>query len=492
MVSGLLLTACSDHPVPGPIREDAAAFQLVATQDLGGTAAAEISAFDPATKRLFTVSNETTPRIDVLDLSALPTVKKLPSIDVAAYGGVANSVAVHDGKLAIAIEATVKQDNGSVVILNTNTLNLIRQVPVGALPDMVTFSPDGRFIITANEGEPNASYTNDPEGSISIIDVSANYGVRTLGFGAFAGSLNQLTAGGFRVFGPNATLAKDVEPEYVAVSADSRKAFVTLQENNGIAEVDLINGTILRILPLGTKNYNLAENAIDPSDRDSRIQPGVWPVQSFFLPDAISTFKAGSMEYYVTADEGDAREYTALTEEVRIGSLNLDATAFPNGATLKQNASLGRLRVTNTAGDTDRDGDYDVLYGFGGRGFSIYNATTGQRVYESGKSLEERVIAAGKYDDDRSDDKGVEPEGVVVGSINGRPIAFVGLERADAIAIYDVSNPAAPQFLQLLETGDAPEGLLFVPASQSPNGRSMLVVSNEGDGTVRIYQPNKL
>ncbi len=113
-------------------------------------------------------------------------------------------------------------------------------------------------------------------------------------------------------------------------------------------------------------------------------------------------------------------------------------------------------------------------------------------MYESGKSLEERVIAANLYDDDRSDDKGVEPEGVTVGLMNNKPIAFVGMERADAIAVYDVSDPMAPQFLQLVKTGDAPEGVLFVSAAQSPNGRSMVIVSSEGDGTVRIYQPDRL
>ena len=484
--------ACTDSTTPEPVREDPATFREIASQDLGGTGASEISAYDPETKRLFTVNNESAAKIDILDLSGLPTVRALPSIDVSRLGGVANSVDVSGGKLAIALESIDKQQNGSVVVLNTSTLATIRQVTVGALPDMVTFSPDGRFIITANEGEPNTTYTNDPVGSISIIDVNANYSVRTVDFSALAGQQTQLAASNFRIFGPRASFSQDIEPEYVAVSGDSRRAWVTLQENNGIAEVDLVAGSIVRIWPLGTKDYSLAQNAIDPSDRDNAVRLGTWPIRSLYMPDAISFFQTGGSGYVITANEGDGRDYTAIAEEVRIGSLTLDATAFPNAATLRQTSSLGRLRVTNTAGDTDRDGDYDVLFGFGGRGFSIYETATGRMVYESGKSLEEAVIAGNRYDDERSDDKGVEPEGVVVGQVSNRPIAFIGLERADAVAVYDLSNPTNPQFLQLLATGDAPEGLHFIPASKSPTGQSLLVVSSEGDGTVKIYQPNKL
>lgn len=487
----ILTQACVDDHLnnPNPVSEDPGTFTEVASADLGGTAAAEIAAYDHTSKRLFVVNNETTSKVEVLNLSAYPSITKEPAIDVSSISGGANSVAVSGGKLAIALEAINKQQNGNVLVVNTTTLATIKQVSVGALPDMVTFSPDGTYIVTANEGEPSADYKNDPVGSVSIINVTDNYSVKTLTFESFAGAQAQLAGGGFRVYGPNATLAQDVEPEYVAVSPDSKKAWVTLQENNGMAEIDLVAGTILRIVPFGTKEYNVLANAIDPSDRDSKVDLRTVPVKSFFLPDAISYFSANGANYVITADEGDAREYTAFDEQVRVGSLTLSAAAFPTGAELKQNANLGRLRVTNTAGNAN--GVYTELFGFGGRGFSIYNASTGQRVYEAGKTLEEKVIAANLYDDDRSDDKGVEPEGVTVGMINNKPIAFVGMERADALAVYDVSNPTAPQFLQLFQTGDAPEGVLFVPATNSPNGRSMLIVSSEGDGMVKIYQPNR-
>lgn len=217
---------------------------------------------------------------------------------------------------------------------------------------------------------------------------------------------------------------------------------------------------------------------------------GTWPVKSFYLPDAISYFTANGTSYYITANEGDAREYTAFDEQKRVSALTLDPVIFPDAVNLQKPENLGRLRVTSTRGDIDNDGDYDVLYGFGGRGFSIFNAASGQLVHESGSDFEQQVINAGLYDDDRSDDKGVEAEGVTVGMMNNKPVAFIALERADAIAVYDVSDAAAPKFLQVIKTGDAPEGVLFVAADKSPNGKSLLITSNEGDGTVKFYQSN--
>lgn len=486
----VLALSCTDHLDP-VVQENPASFKEVASVDLGGLAAAEISAYDPASKRMFTVSNETVATIAVVDFSAFPTLSKLPSINLAALGGVANSVAVFDGKLAVALEATNKQANGSVLVYDTKTLTLLKQITVGALPDMIAVSPDGKYLVTANEGEPSADYKNDPYGTISVIDVANNYSVKTLDFSGFESQRAPLATGGFRVFGPDANLARDVEPEYVAIAPDSKKAWVTLQENNGLAEVDLVTGSILRLVPLGTKDFSLANNAIDPTNTGNVISLGTWPVKSFFLPDGLAYFQVNNKNYLISADEGDAREYAAFVEQERIAALSLDPTAFPNGATLKLPANLGRLNITKTSGDVDKDGDFDALFSFGGRGFSIYDATNGQRIFEIGKSLEEEVIKAGKYDDGRSDDKGIEPEGVTTGLVNGKTLAFVALERADAVAVYDLSNPAAPQFLQLLNTGDAPEGVLYVSPKNSPNGRSLLIVSSEEDGVVKAYQPDK-
>ncbi|MCF0069823.1 choice-of-anchor I family protein [Dyadobacter sp. CY261] len=489
LLAAALMNGCTDHFPQNPGQENPAAFKEVAGVDLGNVAAAEISAYDPISKRLFTVNNEKAAIVDVLDLSALPTITKLQPIDVSALGGVANSVAVSNGKLAIALEATNKQAPGSVIVLNTSTLQQIKQITVGALPDMVTFSPDGRFIVTANEGEPNADYSVDPDGSVSIIDVTDSYSVRTLDFAAFSNDYDALATKGFRKFGPKATFAQDIEPEYVAISDNSQKAFVTLQENNGIAEIDLISGKILNLHPLGTKDYNNILNAIDASDDDKKIELKNWPVKSFYLPDAISYFSVNGTPYVITADEGDAREYSTFDEQKRVSSLKLNPANFPNADELKKTPNLGRLRVTSTRGDHDNDGVYEELYAFGGRGFSIFHAADMKRVYDSGNSLEQEVIKAGSYDDSRSDDKGVEAEGVTVGWMNGKPVGFIAMERVDAIGVYDLSNPGAPQFLQIIKTGDAPEGVLFIPADKSPNGKSLLVTSNEEDGTVKFFQP---
>jgi len=374
---------------------------------------------------------------------------------------------------------------------------------------MITYSPDGEYIITANEGEPNADYSIDPIGTISIISVERDYAVTTLDFSAFASREEALKAKGLRKFGPNASFAQDMEPEYVAVSSDSRTAWVTLQENNAIAKIDLRKKRISDLFPLGFKDYSLAENAIDPSDRPlGTIAFNTWPVKGVYMPDAIAVLdyeaddrhdnghdddrhNNNRIPYLFTANEGDAREYSTFTEEARIGSSSvvLDPAIFPNAANLKLQENLGRLNITRTLGNTDGDDEFESLYSFGARSFSVWNGNNGNLLFDSKNELEKKAQLANFYDDDRSDSKGVEPEGITLGKINRRNLAFVGMERADAVAIYDVTNPLRPVFLQILATGDAPEGVLFIPAKDSPNRRSLLVVSSENDGVIKVYMP---
>lgn len=496
MLATMAITACKK--TSGPIEEidpivaeDISSFKETASIDLGGETSAEIPAYDPSTKKLFVVSNEGGAKVEVVDLTNYPTVTKTRTLTFASNAGI-NSVAVSNGLLAIALDGADKQGNGDVVVLKTSDLTEVKKITVGAMPDMVTFSPDGNYILSANEGEPNDAYTVDPNGSISVINIKDNYSVKTLDFSAFESQKAALVAGGFRIYGPKATFAQDVEPEYIAVSSDSKKAYVTLQENNGVAEVDIVAGTITKINPLGTRDISLAENAFDVSDLDNKIVLGTWPIKAFYLPDAISYFTTEGNNYLALANEGDTRAWKGYDEEARVKSLKLDPTKFPTAATLQLDGNLGRLTVTKAYGDTDGDGDYDELYATGGRSMSIINANTGALVANVGKDLEQRVIDAGKYDDTRSDNKGVEVEGVTVAQVNGRTLAFIGMERVDMIAIYDVTTPASPKFVQLFASGDAPEGLLFVKPKDSPNGRSLLVVASEGDGTVKFFQPNKI
>ncbi len=474
-----------DHPPA----ENPANFQEIGQITLGTEGAAEITAYDPTTKKLFVVSNDTDSRVDVVDLHDPANPTLLETIDITPYGGGANSVAVSNGLLAVAVEADPAQNPGLVVFFSTDNLHKVRQVTVGALPDMVTFSLNGKYVLSANEGEPSDDYDVDPLGTVSIIDLDQDYAVTTLDFSGFAGQQAALEAGGLRIFGPGASLAQDVEPEYVAVSEDSKHAWVSLQENNGLARINLETKTISAIFPLGFKDYSLPENAIDVSDRDNQIQLNSWPVFGMYQPDAIAAYGVDGVSYVVTANEGDARDYDGFSEEARIDDLTLDAEAFPDAETLQQEDQLGRLEITTTLGDTDGDGDYDQLYSYGARSFSIWDGATGAQIYDSGNEVEQQIIDAQRYEDSRSDAKGAEPEGVVVGKVGERVIAFIGLERVDAVVIYDVTNPYQPQFLQTLLSGDAPEGLVFVSADDSPNGRSLFIVSSEGDGVVKLFQP---
>lgn len=492
---------------------------------------AEIVAHDPGKQRLFVV-NALAASIDVLDIKnpAVPTLAT--SLVFTALGGVANSVAVHDGIIAVALESVPKTDPGHVVLLNSR-FKILSVLEAGAQPDMLTFSKNGRWLLTANEGEPDSyALTNsvDPEGTISIIDLSdgaddvKQSDVRTVNFHKFEPPY--VLDPGIRIYGPGASVSQDLEPEYIAISADSKTAWVTLQENNALAIIDLKSAKVTRLASLGFKDHLLPENGLDPSDRDNAAGTGPainispWPVYGMYQPDGIASFRANGRDYLVMANEGDAREWPNVTpmsnEVVRVGALNLDTNAFPNAALLKTNSALGRLQVTSTLGDFDGDGDYDALFAFGARSFSIRDAK-GKLVWDSGDDLE-RVTAAvntngfnvsntGNARDSRSPAKGPEPEGIAVGEAYGRTFAFIGLERVGGVAAYDVSNPKEPKFefyvnrrdfsvnanaTNFFNAGDfGPEGVIFIAAKDSPNKKPLVVLANEISGTTTLFQMDR-
>ena len=465
-------------------------FQHKTTIQVGGESASEISAFDSKNNKLFVVNVESK-QISVFNLSDLDNpVEENP---IVLGSGSPNSVSVHKGKLAVAVEADVKQNPGSIMVFDTDSNILINSYQVGSLPDMVTFSPNGKFIVSANEGEPSDDYTVDPNGSISVIDLEMGI-VNTLNFDAFNSQQSDLEAKGFRIFGPNASFNQDIEPEYVTISDNSNYAWVTLQENNGVAKVNLEDKVIEAIYPLGFKDYNLPGNEIDPSDKDGVKALSNWPVYGVYMPDAIKYIKVNGVEYFVIANEGDSRDYSGFSEEERIKDVVLDPTAFPDAAGLQKSANLGRLKITSTLGDTDGDGDYDKLYSFGGRSFSVWTGN-GEMVYDSGNEIASKTLSL-TYDrfndnDDRSDDKGAEPETIEILKLQGNKyIMFVALERNDQVLVYDISNPTKPEFLDILShSGDeAPEGIWAISSNDSPNGRDLLIVSNEDSGTVTIYE----
>lgn len=497
--------------------------------DKGGS---EIVAYDPATRRVFSVNLENK-RIDVIDISTPSQPFLTHTIDVTPWGSQANSVDVHDGVLAVAIEATVKTNPGKVAFFNAFG-GLLAVVNVGALPDMLTFTPNGQMVLVANEGEPNTygqPDSVDPEGSVSIIDLSEGVesltqdDVTTAGFSAFnTGPLDPA----IRIFGPGATVANDLEPEYIAVSHDSKTAWVTLQENNSLAIVDLKTRKVTKLVGLGFKNHNTLWSGLDSSDRDNHANAIVpRPVLGMYQPDGIATVHYRNQTFLLTANEGDVREWPGVaagnTEARRVSSLTLDATAFPNGAALKTDAVMGRLNVTAFNGNPDGDADFEQLYSFGARSFSVWD-DQGRLVWDSGDAFE-RITAAFNpayfnsnhtvnvnignpnnwAHDSRSDDKGPEPEGVTVAKLFGRDFAFICLERFGGVMIYELVDPRKPTFVDYVNTrvfGEAipssaardlgPEGLIVVQAEDSPSGKPLLLVANEVSGTIRIFEINQV
>ncbi len=505
----------NDNDIKGPAPVIGGPIQMKHIGSFAGSpngGSAEISAYDKDSKRLF-VTNITRNTLDIVNFSNPAAATPIKSVNMTPFGGGINSVAVRDGIVACAVEATPATNNGKVVFLNTDG-DFINEVTVGALPDMVIFSPDGTKVLTANEGEPSNDYTVDPLGSVSIIDMTPGVAqltqanVTTLTFEDFDAQQSDLVAQGLRVFGPGARLSQDLEPEAVSVTPDNTTAIVTLQEANALAIVDLVNLKITEIRPLGTKDHSLLRNALDASNTPPRIFMANWPVKGFYLPDDVATITIGGVTYAITANEGDTRAYAGYDEEARVNALPLDPIAFPNAAILKNDNLLGRLLVTRANGDTDSDGDYDELYSIGARSFAIWNIATGQLVWDSGDEME-RITAEdstwGPFFNsshgntpgfkNRSDDKGPEPEGVAVAEIDGRYYAFVSLERIGGVLLYDITDPANPFFIQYLNTrrptggGDrGPEGILYIPHTDSPDGRNLIVLSNEVSGTLTVIE----
>ena len=553
--------------------------------------AAEIISYEPASQQLFVV-NAQSGNVDVFSMTAPDTPVLTATLDVAAdvaaavdaIGsaadlGAANSIDVDaaSNTLAVAIEADPAQDPGYVAFYQASDGSFLSAVRAGALPDMVTFTPDGRFVLVANEGEPNGAYDVDPEGSVTLIDLAGGAGAVTdadvtqVTFEAF----NGMDPGDIRVFGPGATVAQDLEPEYIAVSADGATAYVALQENNAIAEIDIASAAVTDIWPLGFKDHRLARNAFDGADNDGIVNIRTWPVYGMLQPDAIATYEVAGTTYLVTANEGDAREYfdESITNEVdcdAAGGFDFDEDdgclifidefdiedLLAAGATidlpdtdvasflddfdfdgdvdvndLNTDASLGRLAVTTTNGETTgcdiTDGQafkngtatcvFEALYAYGGRSFSIYNTKTRQRVFDSGSDFEtitaERLGDGFNADnvendsfDSRSDAKGPEPEALTLAEIGGKTYAFIGLERVGGVMVYDISVPEDARFVQYINTRDfaavideddpstyesvdlGPEAIEFIPAADSPTGEPLIVVGHEITGTVAVFR----
>jgi DNA-binding beta-propeller fold protein YncE len=409
----------------------------------------EIPAFDPRTNTIWVAG---VVGVDVLDGRTGALVEH---IDVTPYGFV-NSVAIHNGLAAFAIEAGApdRRAPGVVVFYRTSTrLRVGDPVTVGSLPDMLTFTHDGSKLLVANEATPNvmadATYTTpDPAGTVSIIDVETRTVIATAGFDNVPR------------FGTNlrTNVGMDFEPEYIAVDHDDSRAFVTLQEANAIAVLDLSSNAFTEIIGLGAKDFSLPENQFDPRN-DGTIQFITANAKALYMPDGVASYRWHGGTFLVLANEGDFRED------------NVDRATAGNAPYLAP-APLDRLRISN------RDSSPGNLYAAGARSMSIRDAQ-GNIVYDSGGILDTEAAARGVYDDGRSRDKGVEPEGVALLDVAGRTYAFVGLERttSSAVAVFDITNPYEAEFVDLIVTpGDlSPEGL----AAFAYRGECYLAIANE-------------
>lgn len=477
---------------------------------------AEVVSFDPTTDRAY-VLNTIGNKIDVVAIDAAGALSAVSSIDLTILEdfGVANSVAIKNGVLAVAYGNAVPGAAGYVALFNSSG-TLIKTIEVGAGPDQIVFTADGSRLLVANEGEPvsvslpgGGSQVVNPEGGVSIISLAGGAVdaavTNTISFEGLDGFEAILKQAGVAILSGQPASA-DIEPEYITVSPDGTRAYVTLQEVNAVAVIDLTNPAAnkpLAILPLGGVDHNLAGNTFDGTDRGG-VNLQTADVIGLLQPDAIASFQVGGETYFVTANEGDAR--VAYDDEANLAELVLDQTAYPNAAALQNNTTgLGRLRVRQDLGDTDGDGDIDQIYAYGGRGISIFKQNadgTITKVRETGGEFEAIIArdfasrfnidtaegSAAGSPDNRSDNKGPEPEGVDIGVINGRTYAFIGLERVGGVMIYDITDPANASYVgyrpPLAGEGNAPEVTKFISAADSPTGTALVLTANEGNSSL--------
>ncbi|MGY0886719.1 choice-of-anchor I family protein [Corynebacterium aurimucosum] len=505
--------------------------------------AAEIVAFHPDSKRILTV-NAHAGQIDVLDASAPATPTLIGSIS-AGEGKEINSVAVRpDGLAVAAVQQADKTEDGEALFFNAAAADLdtaeVGRVMVGALPDNVHLTADGGYALLANEGEPSnelnaegTDYVTDPEGSVSVIklpeavEAPTQADARIAGFTAFD---DQPLPEGVRVFGPSGHDSKpsiDFEPEYI--TSQDGKAFVSLQEANAIGVIDIESATVENILPAHIADHS--QVPLDPSNKDDAAELRTLPVKGLSMPDSIGAFTAGGQTYFATANEGDAREWGikekdggsgVYTDEVELKDLVEDgkvcegALGDVNVEELADKKHAGNLKLSNASGWNEEKGCFDELYAYGSRSFSIYDSE-GNVVFDSGAEFEKITAELNEPGifhhnadneeaefDDRSDNKGPEPEALTIGTVGKRTYAFIGAERVGGIFVYDVTDPANASFVTYVNNRDfstdefaaagdlGPEGFAFVDKADSPNGEHLLIVGNEVSGTTTVYNVEDL
>jgi hypothetical protein len=502
-----------------------------------GEGSSEIAAFHAGSKRIF-ATNGVKNAIDIFDISDVANPKKVGSVALSPYGNDVTSVAA--GRDVVVAVVPVSEtfsasgapttSNGKIVVFDTNGKVLSSSDVLGVLPDSVTFAPNGTTALVAIEAQPvcakddpataakeetDYSKASDPVGGVTVVDLSnpASPVLRFAGFDRF--TVAEMRAKGIAVSSVVNNVAKDFEPEFVT-AVDNDYAYVTIQEANAIGKLDIGSATFESI----TRAFESRVDKVarDTSDKDSGAGPRTYRnVVGASQPDAIAGFKWGGAHYFLTANEGDSREYTCLNDDLRAAALKADPARFPDWTTLSGAAALGRAKVNPNIGDKDGDGDIDTIHLRGSNSMTMYR--NGKVIWDSADLLDQiqtqafgvaNINGSHSYSSDkstmnyvgqdRSDDKGAEPEGVALGMVGNRRIAILGLERMTALAVFDITVPLSPVFqewLQMLPTTAtpakdvkhwSPEGIVFVPANKSPSGKALIITSYELSGSLSIHQ----
>ena len=431
-------------------------------------------------------------------------LKDIVEADGFTYGDMTSVAVSPDGRtLAVAIQAEDYDKEGVVAVFtckNDGTLSLIKTVSVGVQPDMVTFTPDGSKILTANEGEPRMGYSDssavDPNGSVSIIDAKT-FAVETVGFSTFDSSeARQALVDKDIVLKKNTAPSVDLEPEYIACTDDT--AYVSCQEANAIAVLDLDNAQFTGIYSVGFEDYSKV--AIDIDKKDEKYAPKTYEsLRGIRMPDGISLYEADGETYLLTANEGDARTWPVETE---VDTNEIKNDESPNGKKFKKKVTWFNVdQYDGLEAGTD--------YIFGGRSFTLFKVTANglEEIFDSGSDFER--ITNEKLPEyfncsndtieieDRSGKKGPEPESVTIGTVGSKTYAFIALERIGGVMVYDITAPENTEFVNYINSrefnnniqGDvSPEGLCFIPAAESSTGKPLLLAACEVSGTLAVYE----
>ena len=465
---------------------------------------AEIVAYNADNGKAYVVNGQES-QLNIFDVKEDGTFGEKQVLDIAAlmkdedetfeYGDM-TSVAVdtQGDRIAVALQDADYTKPGRVAVLDYEN-NITAVYTTGVQPDMVTFAGNGRYILTADEGEPREGYgagAVDPEGSVTVIDTQKTDGAVTVaGFEAFDSA--DLAEQGVIFNKPDGSVLaaeKDLEPEYIAVNGNT--AYISLQEANAVAVLDIAAGEITAVYPLGFKDLSEEKNAIDLDDSDFGYDPKTYPdTYGVYMPDALAVYEAGGKTYILTANEGDAREWGSFIDEAEETLTASDGSEAKDVRVLDKSVKAGL--------------EEDKNYLFGGRSFSIFEATDDGLVlvYDSANQFEEYTFSylPNYYNasnnntviDDRSAKKGTEPEAVILAETGGRMYAFIALERIGGIMVYDVTDPADARYINYVNSRDfnealggdvAPEGL----AIAGKGDKTYLLAAFEVSGTVASYE----